>query len=241
MVSVSGGRMRLRGLWLLVFGALAAVGPVRAQRGIFVTPIANAPFMAVVTEQQTSLDADGTWSHQRSLHAIARNAAGAIYNEARPLVPESFAGDPPIRASHIYDPQTRISTMIYPQQRTYLQNRLLRPPATEPPDSVAVASPGTPDPLTQQTDLGNKTMEGVTVHGVRITQKIPGQNGQDVTVTDEYWYSPDLRLNMLVKHDDPRSLSVTLTVTQMSRTQPDPAIFAVPDGYRNMRADGGQP
>ena len=78
-------------------------------------------------------------------------------------------------------------------------------------------------------------MEGVTVHGVRETQIIPAaQNGtaKEVTVTDEYWYSDELRLNMLVKHNDPRTGSVTTTVTQVTRTEPDAAIFEIPSGYK---------
>ena len=230
--------MRLRLVWLTVFWAMVAAGPVQGQRGIFVTPIPNAPFMAVVTEQRTSLGSDGSWVHSRSLHAVARNTAGAIYNEARPLVPESSSGDPPVVSSHIYDPQTRISTMIYPQQRTYRQMRLQRPPATEPPDLLG-GSEGGSDPLVQRTDLGNRTMEGVPVHGVRITQKMPGAQGQEVTVTDEAWYSADLRLNMLMKHEDPRSGTSVMTVTQMSRTEPEAGIFAVPGGYRLVGAGGG--
>jgi hypothetical protein len=79
-------------------------------------------------------------------------------------------------------------------------------------------------------------MNGVPVHGVRKTQTIPAANGgKDVVITDEYWYSDDLRLNLLVKHDDPRSLEVTSTVSQITRSDPDAAIFTIPSGYRILR------
>jgi hypothetical protein len=78
-------------------------------------------------------------------------------------------------------------------------------------------------------------MEGVECHGIRDTQTIPadeGGNGKEVVVVDEYWYSDELRLNMLVIHRDPRTGEQTTTVTQVSRSDPDPAIFAVPSGYQ---------
>jgi hypothetical protein len=221
--------------WSLVLVATAAIAQ---GRGVFVTPIANAPFMAVVTEQRTSLQPDGTWIQLKSIHAIARNNAGVIYNESRPLVAANFPGDPPVATSHVYDPQTRINTFVYPQQKTYQQRRLGRPPSTEPPDLYATPEASTlpESQFTQEKDLGAKTMEGLSVHGVLVTQKLPSPDhgGQDITVTDEYWYSADLRLNMLIKHDDPRSGSATITVTQVSRTEPDEAIFQIPSGYEPL-------
>jgi hypothetical protein len=208
----------------------------QAQRGIFVTPIANEPFMAVVDEQRTSVQPDGTVLALKTIHAIARSTQGQIYNEARPLVPAAFPGTPPIRVMHIYDPQTRLNTLLYPEQKTGRQNRAPHPPSTAPPDLYATpAANSLPvNQFSKEEDLGTETMEGVSVHGVRETQTIPAaQNGgKEVTVVDEYWYSDELRLNMLVKHTDPRTGSVTMTVTQVTRTEPAAAIFEIPSGYK---------
>jgi hypothetical protein len=51
-------------------------------------------------------------------------------------------------------------------------------------------------------------------------------------LVDEYWYSDDLHMNVMVKHSDPRKGSVTMTLTQASRTDPDPTLFEIPDGYK---------
>jgi hypothetical protein len=77
-------------------------------------------------------------------------------------------------------------------------------------------------------------MEGVPVHGVRETQIIPAENsgtGKEIVVSDEYWYSADLRINLVIKHSDPRTGSVTMTVTQVKRWEPDPSLLEVPQGY----------
>ncbi len=52
-----------------------------------------------------------------------------------------------------------------------------------------------------------------------------------MVITDEYWYSEDLRINLALKHNDPRTGGVTMTVTGINRSEPDPARFEIPAGY----------
>jgi hypothetical protein len=40
----------------------------------------------------------------------------------------------------------------------------------------------------------------------------------------------------MVKHNDPRKGSVTMTLTQATRSDPDPSLFQIPEGYKP--ADG---
>jgi hypothetical protein len=51
-------------------------------------------------------------------------------------------------------------------------------------------------------------------------------------VSDEYWYSDDLRINLLIQHGDPRTGSVTMSVADVQRTEPDRAVFEIPAGYK---------
>ncbi len=72
--------------------------------------------------------------------------------------------------------------------------------------------------------------------GVRETQIIPAENsgtGKEVIVTDEYWYSEDLRINLLIKHNDPRKEIVTMTV-QVTLSEPDVSFFEIPKGYKQV-------
>jgi hypothetical protein len=197
--------------------------------GIFVTPIPNAPFLAVVTTQGTRILEDGTVLNQRTFSAIARDHQGRIFNEQRPWVAVSDTNDPPILTIHIYDPQTRQNTFLRPQDKTAWQNTVNHPPATRPP-----ALGGPAGPYVKEEDLGTRRMEGVDCHGTRDTQTIPADaiGGKELKLVDEVWYSDDLRLNMLVIHDDPRTGEQTTTVTQVNRGEPDPAIFAIPTDYK---------
>ena len=78
-------------------------------------------------------------------------------------------------------------------------------------------------------------MENVEVHGTRKSRTIPAEfsgTGQAIVITDEYWYSADLHLNMLVKHSDPRTGEQTVTVTRVNRGEPDEARFQIPASYK---------
>ena len=218
----------------------------QAPRGIFVTPIANEPFMAVVNVERTRLQSDGTVLNLKTIRVIARGRLGQIYNEARLLVPADSAVTPPIRTIHLYDPQTRTNTFLDTQQKTAWQGTLERPPATVPPDLYAapIGNSVPASQFTKEEELGTVTMEGVAAHGVRETQTIPAtqkSGGKEITVSDEYWYSEDLRLNLVIKHNDPRTGSVNMTVTQVTRTEPDPSIFEIPSGYRLVGPEAGAP
>ena len=82
-------------------------------------------------------------------------------------------------------------------------------------------------------------MQGLSVHGLRHTQTIPaGTDGSDkeIVVSDEYWYSEDLRINLVLKHNDPRNGSVSMTVTQVSRADSDSSLFQIPGGYTGPEA-----
>ena len=207
------------------------------QTSVFVSPIPNVPFMAIVNAQRSQILPDGTTRNLKSIHAIARDSQGQIFNDARTWVPSTSNDSPVILMMHMYDPQTRLNTLLYPKQHIAVQKTLLQPPSTEPPVLFATpaANSAPVNQLVKEEDLGTRTMEGVPAHGVRETQTIAADDsgtGNEVQVVDEYWYSEDLRIDMLIKHSDPRSGDLIRTVTHVSRTDPDPVIFTVPSDYK---------
>jgi TonB family protein len=164
----------------------------------------------------------------------------------RELIPASESGPPPVIRIHFYDPQTRSYTYLYPQQKTYTTGTVNHPPAAEPADLIASPT-GNSAPLnqfTKQEDLGTQSIAGGSAHGVREIQTIPASSsntGSELVLTDEYWYSEDLHMNVVVKHDDPRTGSVTMTLTQVTRTDPDPSLFRIPDDYKPRGIGSGAP
>ncbi|HUL33744.1 MAG TPA: hypothetical protein VL128_07665 [Candidatus Eisenbacteria bacterium] len=124
-----------------------------------------------------------------------------------------------------------------------------------PPDSVAdtMAAPagglfiqkqvlGDDEAHTTTEDLGSQTMEGVLVTGVRTTHVIPaGEIGNDrpITIVSEVWTSPDLKTIVYSKRDDPRMGETTFRLTNVLRSEPDPALFTVPANFKV--SDGPKP
>jgi hypothetical protein len=219
----------------LAVGSQAASAQPRLD--VFVTPFPNAPFSGVIQVQRTFVDQNGPVRSYKTMREIGRDTQGRIFNEVRTLEPLSFAGQPDVRGILIYDPQTRTSTHLNPQARTFTTGTVNRPPETVPPALLYASPTGTnlpQNPYVKEEDLGVHEVDGVSAHGVRETQIIPADNsgaGREIQVTDEFWYSPDLRINLIIRHNDPRTGSVTMTVTQISRTDPDPSRFQIPEGY----------
>lgn len=216
------------------FVLLLALPSQRAfAQDFFLTPIPNSPFSGVVNVERTMVRSDGSVLQLKSIHDIARDSQGRVHNEMRTFVPISSSETPQLLRIHLYDPHTRISTSINVSKRTFWTITLNHPSATEPP-SIRFAAPdgnAPPSEFTQQEDLGIRDFEGVAAHGMRQTQTVAVSGGKEVQVVDEYWYSQDLRVNLMVKHVDPRKGTSTVTVTQITRTEPDPTAFEVPEGY----------
>jgi hypothetical protein len=231
--------------WLLLLVVVAAAPGASAQAGgpdIFVTPFPNAPFSGTINVERSMVHRNGSIINLKTIRGIGRDSRGRIYNESRELVPVSSNTTPQVLNIHLYDPQTRISTMLNTSKRIYSTMTVNRPPATEPPALLYASSTANGLPqnqFTKEEDLGTQEIEGVPVHGVREIQTIPAESsdtGKEIVVTDEYWYSEDLRINLVIKHSDPRTGTVTMKVTQIARTEPDPALFEIPDGYKSARA-----
>jgi hypothetical protein len=95
------------------------------------------------------------------------------------------------------------------------------------------AAPPLPEPKKER--LEAQQIEGVMAEGTRITVTIPAgefDNEQPLEITHEQWYSPELQMVVLMKHNDPRFGETTFRVTNITRGDPTPDLFAEPQGYR---------
>jgi hypothetical protein len=87
---------------------------------------------------------------------------------------------------------------------------------------------------TTREDLGQQTIEGVTATGTRATTEIPAGaigNDQPIKVVSEQWYSPELQVLVLTKHNDPRSGETTYRLTNVVRAEPVRSQFELPPDY----------
>ena len=174
--------------------------------GIFVTPVPGAPFTALVRQEMTQILADGSSFARKGYSRIARDSAGLIGNELRPVLPPAPTQDLRLLPIPLYDENTRVNLFLNPFTHGQLQ-----------PENVPL-SPGF-----REEDLGANVMEQVEVHGYRWTVTIPEKVsgvGKPINVVNEHWYAEELHLDLLMKHSDPRTGSLVITVEDLKVGEP---------------------
>ena len=83
-------------------------------------------------------------------------------------------------------------------------------------------------------DLGTQVVEGVVATGTRTTTTIPSGaigNEQPILIVSEQWFSPDLKVLVMTKHNDPRTGETTYRLTNIVQTEPARSLFEVPADY----------
>jgi hypothetical protein len=204
--------------------------------GITITPVDGAPFSATEEVRNEQTLPDGTVDVKRTWTQIGRDTRGRIHDEVRSLVPADFHGTPRLRVMHLYDPRTRLSTYCNPVTLLAQQHLFLEP---EKKASVSNSQE-------KIEDLGTSTINGLFVRGTRhiftVSAKASG-TGAPVAVTNEYWYSQDLQINVLIRRTDPRTGTQTVSLADLKREEPDQSFFEVPEGYKivDMTPPDGAP
>ena len=174
--------------------------------GVFITPIPGAPFSGTVVRKLAEIGVDA----------------------------EFYVGRV-ILSSHVYDPQTRLSTFLVPE--THIARQMVlstTPQAPENSTPDTAVAPANAQNLTTR-DLGNETVAGLILHGTRKVRTVPANlsgTGHNVTITDDYWYSEDLRVYLVLKHNDPRTGEQIVGIVTVDRKEPDPSTFQIPPTYK---------
>jgi len=91
--------------------------------------------------------------------------------------------------------------------------------------------------------LGTQTMEGVSAKGERQTRTVEaGAIGNDrpIQIVSEHWYSPDLQMDVMTRHSDPRTGEEITRLININRAEPDPSLFQVPAGYQIVEGPGAK-
>ena len=56
-------------------------------------------------------------------------------------------------------------------------------------------------------------------------------NRNPIQVTSEAWYSPDLKLTVYSRYNDPRTGESIYRLANIRRAEPARDLFAIPEGY----------
>ena len=95
---------------------------------------------------------------------------------------------------------------------------------------------------TKTENLGTQNVEGVQAEGTRSTTTIPAGavgNERPIEIVYERWYSNDLKMIVVSKHNDPRVGEQTYRLTNIRRGEPDSGLFSPPADYKLI--ESGQP
>ncbi|HWY47129.1 MAG TPA: hypothetical protein VNX70_07090 [Bryobacteraceae bacterium] len=225
---------------------------VRGEFGMAGKVVTGAPYSAQAVTQFTQTLADGNHIQRSTTASLARDSQGRTRTERSMAAIGALAGSGAAsKAVFINDPVAGTGYMLDATHKTARQ----MPANRHRPPSDPSLLPGTgtqAHAFSEQRsnanvkidDLGTQVMDGLSVQGKRKTKTIlaaQAGSARDIEVVTETWYSPDLQMVVMSKTSDPRFGDSLYQVTNISRAEPDPSLFAVPSDYQVQQGRLGRP
>jgi hypothetical protein len=195
--------------------------------------VLSQPCTVVEQTQSTRQLPDGTTLTRRTEVRKWRDSQGRFRKQTAEV---ADGQEPQFETVSIIDPVASTLTILYSDRKTAIVYHLpdhgpnSLHPYVELDDIPLLARPGVKINVEK---LEPKTIAGVYAVGRRVTRvRPPGVIGNDKTVTSvaERWISPDLKILLASSSDDPREQLIR-QVTQLDRSEPDPSIFQIPQGF----------
>ena len=201
--------------------------------GLHIPAVRGVPFSAKVELETVSQLQDGTQITHKTYNMDARDSAGRTHNEMRNWI-SAEDEEPKLMRVELYDPATKTRTDLFPL------TKVARQWVVTTNGQLTPAGLNVKPELTRE-EIGTDMIEGMAVKGTRVTQTYPtGAMGNDrpLSIVTEYWYAAELRLNLLTKRTDPRHGVQTVRVTELTREEPDAALFAIGEEYKVVNESG---
>jgi hypothetical protein len=198
--------------------------------------VAGAPFSAVEEITMTQTLADGNRIVRTMRRKVYRDSQGreGAEQEATMATMMVLGERVSVPSIIITDPISGVTYNLDPAKKTAWKRAGVQISLALVGNMAGVVRSAFPGVVPAKEQLAPTMVEGLPVEGTRSTTTVPaGQvgNERDILVVDEVWYSPDLQMNLMTKHSDPRGGETVYKLTTISRSEPDPALFQVPAGY----------
>ena len=239
------------------FGGPGDFAFIRSEFGMAGKVVTGAPYSAQAVTQFNQTLADGNHIQRTTTASVARDSQGRTRTERSLAAIGRLAGSGAASKSvFINDPVAGMSYMLDATSHTARQipsmsNR--HQPSSDQPAGSGQSQAGT-ESMRQSMrkramanvrtdDLGSQVIDGVTVQGKRITRTVPAAQAgsdRDIEVVTETWTSPDLQMVVMSKTSDPRFGDSVYKLTNISRAEPDPALFSVPADYQIQQGRPGR-
>jgi hypothetical protein len=209
--------------------------------------------------QFTKTLADGNHIQRTTTALVVRDSAGRTRTERSvgaigPLAGSGSAS----KAVFINDPVAGMSYMLDATSHTARQIPAMTNRHRPASDQSAAAGAAQPQVKTESArgamrqramanvktdDLGTQVIDSLAVQGKRTTRTVAAAQAgseRDIEVVTETWTSPDLQMVVMSKTSDPRFGESVYKLTNISRAEPDPALFTVPSDYQVQQGRPGR-
>lgn len=215
--------------------------------------VKGAPYSAECVTERTQVLEDGNRIVQKNTAQVYRDGEGRTRRELQfgPIGPFAPSAQPH-HSIFIHDSVKGERFMLDPEEQVARKmpqffNKHVEPLEGAEVQEDVVAAPGPhvgmrqvfkyfSKPAEGKTEsLGKQMIEGVEAEGTRTTTTIPeGQIGNEraIEIVTEKWYSPELQINVMTRHSDPRFGTTVYQLRNIDRTEPDKSLFQVPAGYK---------
>ncbi len=200
--------------------------------GIDVLPFTGLPFSAAETIVRVRTLADGGTITSTLTAKVLRDTQGRLYRERHHFATADADPQKTLYEFYVLDPSTHTRTDCTVATKQCVITPY-RPRLSFP--EMPVGSFDNGKRVGSREALGEKTIDDLNTVATRETVTIaPGAIGNDkqLTLSRDFWYSPDLKTNLQVVRTDPRDGTVTIQLNLQSRGEPDPSSFSIPAGYR---------
>ncbi len=200
---------------------------------ILIPTLPNAPFTATVNTEWIRQLPDGSTITLKNHRAIARDAAGRIFQERRALIPDDGKTNSGVTQIEISDPVAHALYICMPYRRTCQLEEF------SPQEFAPYGAPGKAHMVqgasSESEDLGKQSIGGVETVGTRETTIIPSGtigNNSPIMSRREFWFYPQLGVNLISKLQHPLSGTQNFEVSDIALGEPDAKLFEVPSGFK---------
>jgi len=209
--------------------------------------IPGLPYSAKAVTERVQTLSDGNHITHTTTNMVARDGSGRVYrqesipgynnNEIEPAARMAFIEDPVAGELVTLDNASKIATRVKvtPDAKKRADEAAFKAgPGSQLTLQIVSDGSSSEHPKTTDSDLGTQIIEGVMAKGTKMTRTIPaGEVGNDapLVITTETWFSPDLKVLVMSKSSDPRIGETTYKLTNISRAEPDSALFHIPGDF----------
>jgi len=203
-------------------------------QSIYIPPLLNAPFTAVLHTEWTRPLANGGSFTLVNRRRVARDSKGRIYEERWLLVPKGGDLESQMNVIQLADPEAHTLYNCFTLQtprRCTLQTFAETPLTLYTPAAATTGPmPGNQGSATHE-DLGMRAIDGIEARGTRDTEYLnAGVMGNDEPFASyrEFWQSPSLGVNLVSEVTGLTIGKQVFTMSHVRLGEPDPRLFELP-------------